>query len=141
MYRLLAGLVVAVCAAALAAGAAVATAATVHCRAGSIGPGPGRHGGTAGAHCLLSAYHHHCHAADYVLSSFGVDTVRQETFQLAILSRRCRIVVTETFRVVPRKPQVVRRRTCKRLHAAGSDVVAYRCSGDPRATISLTKID
>src|SRR5205823_9912188 len=62
----------ALCVAALASGA---SASTVHCAAASTGPGSLHRGGTAGAHCMLAEYRDHCHNADYVLSSFGVDTV------------------------------------------------------------------
>ena len=79
--RALVSITAAAAAAVLAAGA---SAATVHCLAASIGPGSHRQGGTAGARCLLAQYHDHCHAADYELSAFGVDTVRQESFRLVV---------------------------------------------------------
>jgi hypothetical protein len=127
----------AVCGAAIASGA---SAAAVHCLAASIGPGSLHRGGTAGARCMLAEYRDHCHAATYVLSSFGVDTVHQESFRLAAQSGRCRIVVTETFRVVPQQQHMVGTRTCARLRAVGTDVVADRCTRGPPATISLTKL-
>jgi hypothetical protein len=129
--------VAALCAAAFAA---VASAAAVHCLAASIGPGSLHRGGAAGARCMLAQYQDHCHAADYVLSSFGVDTVHQETFRLAVQSSRCRIVVTESFRVVPQQQHMLGVRTCARLRAVGTDVVADRCTRGPPATISLTKL-
>ena len=89
---------------------------------------------------MLAEYRDHCHAADYVLSSFGVDTVHQETFRLALRSSRCRVLVTETFRVVPQNAHMVGTRTCARLRAVGADVVADRCTRGPPATISLTKL-
>jgi hypothetical protein len=125
------------CAGALAAGS---SAATVHCLAASIGPGSLHRGGTTGARCMLAEYRDHCHAANYVLSSFGVDTVHQESFRLAVQSGRCRIVVTESFRVVPQPQHLLGMRTCARLRALGTDVVADRCTRGPPATISLTKL-
>jgi hypothetical protein len=89
---------------------------------------------------MLSEYHDHCHAADYLLSAFGVDTVHEEQFRLVVRSRRCRVVVTETFRVVPQQPHTLKQRVCARLRAVGDDVVASRCSGGPPATISLTSV-
>ena len=127
----------ALCVAALASGA---SASTVHCVAAATGPGSLHRGGTAGAHCMLAEYRDHCHTADYVLSSFGVDTVHQETFRLAVQSGRCRIVVTESFRVVPQQQHMIGTRTCARLRAVGTDVVADRCTRGPPATISLTKL-
>jgi hypothetical protein len=129
--------VAALCAAALAAGA---SAATVHCLAASVGPGSLHRGGTTGARCMLAEYRDHCHAADYVLSSFGVDTIHQETFRLAVQSSRCRIIVTESFRVVPQQQHMLGMRTCSRLRAVGTDVIADRCTRGPPATISLTKL-
>jgi hypothetical protein len=137
MLRPLGLLTAAACAAALAAGA---SAATVHCLAAQIGPGSYRQGGTAGAECMLAEYHDHCHAADYLLSAFGVDTVHQEDFRLVVRSRRCRLAVTETFRVVPQQEHMLGQRVCARLRAVGGDVVASRCTGGPPATISLTKL-
>jgi len=89
---------------------------------------------------MLAEYHDHCHPAHYVLSSFGVDTVHQESFRLAVQSGRCRIVVTESFRVVPQPQHLLGRRACSRLRAVGTDVVADRCTRGPPATISLTKL-
>ena len=120
--------------------AAGADAATVHCLARSIGPGPYRQGGTSGAACMLSEYRDHCHPADYLLSAFGVDTARREMFSLVVRSHRCRIVVTETFRVVPQKPHLVSQRVCARLRQLGSDIVADRCTKGPRPTVSLTQV-
>jgi hypothetical protein len=89
---------------------------------------------------MLAAYRDHCHAASYVLSSFGVDTVHQETFRLAVQAGRCRVVVIESFRVVPQQQHMLGTMTCARLRAAGTDVVADRCTRGPPPTISLTKL-
>jgi hypothetical protein len=113
-------------------------AAVVHCPSASTGPGSLHRGGTAGARCLLAEYRDHCHAADYVLSSFGVDTIRQETFRLATRSNGCRVLVTESFRVVPQNAHMLGARTCTRLRSAAADIVADRCTGGPPAAISLT---
>jgi hypothetical protein len=138
LSRLIAAAAVAtLCFAALARGVG---AGTVHCLAASTGPGSLHRGGTAGARCMLAEYRDHCHAADYVLSSFGVDTVHQETFRVGLQSGRCRLVVTETFRVVPQQQHMVGMRTCTRLRPVGTDVVADRCTRGPPATISLTRL-
>ena len=130
-------LAVAVAVACFAALASNASAAAVHCPAAQLGPGSYRQGGTAGARCMLAEYRDHCHPADYLLSAFGVDTAHQETFRLAVQARRCRIVVTETFRVIPQQQHMVGQRVCARLRLAGSDVIADRCTGGPPPTISL----
>jgi hypothetical protein len=135
--RLAAVAAAAACAGAVAAGA---SAATVHCLAGSVGPGSLHRGGATGARCMLAEYRDHCHSADYVLSSFGVDTVHQESFRLAVLSGRCRIVVTESFRVVPQQQHMLGMRSCARLRVVGTDVVADRCTRGPPTTISLTQL-
>jgi len=109
--------------------------AATQCQARSVGPGSLRRGGTAGADCMLAAYRDHCRSAGYTLSSFGVDTVRTEVFRLV----GCTVYVTETFRVVPQQPRVLRRFTCKRIRkTTGGDVVADTCT--PAATVSLTKL-
>ncbi|HEY2071967.1 MAG TPA: hypothetical protein VGG88_00180 [Gaiellaceae bacterium] len=109
-------------------------AATIQCQARSVGPGSLRRGGTSGAACMLAAFKD-CHAAGYTLSSFGVDTIRTETFRLA----GCKVYVTESFRVVPQQPRVLGRFVCSRLRKTSTgDVVADRCA--PQKTISLTKL-
>jgi hypothetical protein len=108
--------------------------AVTHCPAASIGPGSLHRGGHAGAACMLAAYRGRCHAAEYTLSSFGVDTIHSRTFELS----SCRITVTETFRVVPQQQHVLRRYTCARIRRTTVDIVADRCT--PKQTISLTKL-
>ncbi|MGH2971446.1 MAG: hypothetical protein ACRDNM_04990 [Gaiellaceae bacterium] len=111
---------------------ALAAAAAIQCQAKSIGPASLHRGGTAGAACMLAAYKE-CRAAGYELSSFGVDTVRTETFRIV----GCKVYVTESFRVVPQQPRVLGRFVCTRLRKTSTgNVVADRCS--PRKTISLT---
>jgi hypothetical protein len=88
---------------------------------------------------MLSAFRNDCHAAGYTLSSFGVDTVREEIFRIERRSSGCAVYVTDTNRVVPQQPRVLRRVVCTRLRrTAAGDVVADRCT--PAATISLTKL-
>ena len=107
-------------------------AAAIQCQARSVGPGSLRRGGDAGAACMLSAFEE-CHPAGYSLSSFGVDTVRTESFRLV----GCKVYVTESFRVVPQQPRILGRFICSRLRkTTAGDVVADRCT--PRKTISLT---
>ncbi|MDE3026461.1 MAG: hypothetical protein KGI93_12920 [Acidobacteriota bacterium] len=114
-------------------------AAAIQCRARSIGPGALGRGGAAGAACMLAAYRRDCRAADYTLSSFGVDTVRTETFTMLRGANACTIRVTDSFRVVPRPPRVLRRLLCARLRTTSTGgVVADRCT--PAATVSLTTL-
>jgi hypothetical protein len=109
--------------------------AATQCQARSVGPGSLRRGGTAGADCMLAAYRDDCRSAGYTLSSFGVDTVRTETFRLI----GCTVYVTETFRVVPQQPRVLGRFVCKRIRkTTAGDVVADTCA--PAKTLSLTKL-
>ncbi|HEX5246936.1 MAG TPA: hypothetical protein VFW41_07370 [Gaiellaceae bacterium] len=117
---------------------AAGTGGVRHCAPASIGPGSLHRGGTAGATCLLSSFQNGCRAADYTLSSFGVDTVRARKFQVERRNGRCAVLVTDTNRVVPQPPRVLARRTCSRVHRLNGDMVADRCT--PRETISLTKI-
>jgi hypothetical protein len=87
---------------------------------------------------MLSAFRE-CHAAGYTLSSFGVDTVREESFRIEPRGSRCAVYVTDSNRVVPQQPRVLRRVACTRLRkTAADDVVADRCT--PATTISLTKL-
>lgn len=109
--------------------------AATQCRPRNVGPGSLRRGGTAGAACMLAAYEDKCRSAGYSLSSFGVDTARTETFRMV----HCTIYVTDTARVIPQQPHVLRRLVCKRIRKTpAGDVVADRCT--PRATISLTTL-
>jgi len=111
----------------------LAAAAAIHCPAKSVGPGSLERGGTAGASCLVAAFDHGCRAADYTLSSFGVDTIHSLSFATKHRSSGCVVLVEESFRVVPQQPHVTARYVCRRLRA----LVADRCT--PARTISLTK--
>lgn len=137
MLRLLALTMTTLCAAALAAGAG---AATRQCQARSIGPGSLHRGGTKGAACLLAAFQQGCRPAEYLLSSFGVDTAATENFRTERLSGRCAVVVLTSFRVIPQQPRVFPTRTCSRLRKVGSDVVADRCTAGTPAAVSLTSL-
>jgi hypothetical protein len=138
MLRLLALTTSVLCAAALAAGAG---AATRQCQARSVGPGSLHRGGTAGAACLLAAFQQGCRPAEYLLSSFGVDTAATEDFRTERKSGgRCSVVVLTSFRVVPQQPRVFPTRTCSRLRKVGSDVVADHCTAGTPAAISLTSL-
>ncbi len=139
--RSLALLTALVSAAALATSAVAASAGAatgVQCQARTIGPGSLRHGGTAGASCLLSSFQNGCRPADYTLSSFGVDTIHARRFVVERRNGACVVLVTDTNRVVPQPPRVLAKRTCSRVHRLNGDVVADRCT--TRETISLTKI-
>ncbi len=125
------------CAAAIAAGAG---AATRQCETRSIGPGQALRGGTKGAACLLAAYRQKCRSAEYLLSSFGVDTAATEDFRTERKTGRCVVVVLTSFRVIPQQPKVFPTRTCARLRKVGSDVVADRCTAGTPAAISLTNL-
>jgi hypothetical protein len=87
---------------------------------------------------MLSAFRE-CRAAGYTLSSFGVDTVREESFRIVPRAGGCAVYVTDTNRVVPQQPRVLRRVVCTRLRKTpAGDVVADHCS--PPTTVSLTKL-
>jgi hypothetical protein len=118
--------------------AVLAVTAVTHCQARSIGPGSLRRGGTAGAACLLSSFQNGCRAADYTLSSFGVDTVHARTFRVERRNGTCAVLVTDSNRVIPQPPRILSKRTCRRVHRLNGDVVADRCT--TRETISLTKL-
>jgi hypothetical protein len=125
-------------AAALLASSASGSAAIRHCTPASIGPGSLHHGGTAGAACLLFEFQNGCRAADYTLSSFGVDTIHARMFQVERRNGACAVLVTDTNRVVPQPPRLLARRSCSRVHRLNGDIVADRCT--TRETISLTKL-
>ena len=112
--------------------ALAATVAAIQCQPRSVGPGSLRHGGTAGAACLVRAYDDGCRPAEYTLSTFGVDTIRSETFRTQATSGGCQIVVSSSFRVVPQAPHSTGRYTCLRVRR----LVVDRCT--PAATIPLT---
>ena len=137
MLRLLALTTTALCAAALAAGAG---AATRQCQSRSIGPGSLHRGGTKGAACLLAAFQQGCRSAEYLLSSFGVDTAATEDFRTERRNGRCEVLVLTSFRVIPQQPKVFPTRTCARLRKVSSDVVADRCTAGTPAAISLTSL-
>jgi len=118
---------------------ALVAAAAIQCQARSVGPGSLRRGGTEGAACMLAAYRRDCGAAAYTLSSFGVDTVRTVTFRMRRGAGTCAVQVTDSFRVVPQPPRVLRRLVCRRLRrTATGDVVTDRCT--PAASVSLTTL-
>ena len=118
--------------------ALLAVAAATQCQARSVGPGSLRRGGTAGASCLMSSFQHGCRPADYTLSSFGVDTIHSRQFEVKRRNGACVVLVTDSYRVVPRQPRVVAKHACSRVHQLNGDVVADRCT--PAGTVSLTKL-
>jgi hypothetical protein len=109
------------------------------CATRTVGPGAHREGGTSGAACLLAAYQRGCRRAEYVLSSVGESVFVVENFSVERVSGRCAVSVFRNVVVIKQAPRVTSR-TCARLHRVGSDVVADRCTGDPPATVSLTKL-
>jgi hypothetical protein len=125
--------------AAVAAGSAGAADAQ-HCRPRSIGPGSALRGGTEGAACILAAFRSGCRPAEYLLSSYGIDTAATENFRVQRSGARCTVVVITTFRVIPQAAKVFPERTCTRVRKAGADVVADRCTAGTPATISLTNL-
>ena len=118
--------------------ALLAVAAATQCQGRSVGPGSLRRGSTAGAACLMSSFQNGCRAADYTLSSFGVDTIHARQFEVTRRNGACVVLVTDSYRVVPQQPRVIAKRSCSRVHKLNGDVVADRCT--TRETISLTKI-
>jgi len=139
MLRLLALTTALVCTAALAAGTADASS-TVHCQPRSIGPGSLLKGGKQGAACILAAFRNGCRPAEYVLSSFGIDTAATENFRVEKNGARCGVVVITSFRVLPQVAKVFPPRTCTRVRKIGADVVADRCTAGTPTAISLTDL-
>ena len=121
---------------------ALGAAATGVIDCGSLTVGPtalptGKNGG--GASCLLHAYQQRCRAAVYELSSFGVDTIARDDFRVVSTNGRCRVNVTSSFTVVPRKPHLVGSGGCSSLNAVGGDVIARGCvGGGLESSFSLT---
>ena len=124
---------------AVAAGAN-AGAAMRRCQSRTVGPGSLVRGGKQGAACMLAAFQNGCKPAEYLLSSFGVDTAATEDFRIERRAGTCDVNVITSFGVVPQTPHVFPPRTCRRIHRLGADVVADRCTagtaGEP-AAISL----
>jgi len=106
----------------------------IHCPPVSVGPGSLHRGGTVGPACLVRAYEDSCRAADYTLSSFGVDTIHSRAFTLTRNGKTCTVRIVESFRVVPQQPHVTATYSCRRLRP----FVADRCT--PSATLSLTRL-
>jgi hypothetical protein len=81
----------------------------------------------------VRAFDDGCRAADYTLSSFGVDTIHSRTLTLERNGKTCTVRIVESFHVVPQRPHVTARYACTRLRT----YVAYSCT--PTATLSLTR--
>jgi hypothetical protein len=112
---------------------AILSAAALSCGSASAGPTALDHS-RAGAVCMLDAYRDHCRAASYTVSIFGVDTIRRRAFRIA----GCRVVVHETFRVVPQPPHASGGATCSAIRRVRGDLAAIGCTGSLGRTISLT---
>ncbi len=80
---------------------------------------------STGAACMLRAYRNHCTPATYELAVMGVDTIDRRTFRIA----NCHVLVSESFRVVPRPPQATIRAVCTKLEKTPTDIVATGCTG------------
>ena len=83
---------------------------------------------------MRAAYRDHCQAAEYTLSIFGVDTIRRRDFRIA----GCRVVIHETFRVVPQPPHATGAASCSAIVRVRDDIAATGCTGTLGRTISLT---
>jgi len=84
---------------------------------------------------MVRAYRDHCRPATYELAVMGVDTIDRRSFRIA----NCRVLVTESFRVVPRPPQSTIHATCAGIRRTPADTVAYACTGvHAQRTYSLT---
>jgi hypothetical protein len=136
MRRALVLFVTASLAVAVAAGAN-AGAAMRQCQSRTVGPGSLVRGGKQGAACMLAAFENGCKPAEYLLSSFGVDTAATEDFRIERRAGICDVNVITSFRVIPQTPHVFPPRTCRRIHRLGADVVADRCTAGEPAAISL----
>ena len=114
--------------------AALLSAVVLSCGTHSAGPTALKAPPT-GATCMLRAYRNHCAAATYELAIMGVDTIDRRTFRI----ENCRVLVTESFRVVPRPPQSTIHAVCARIQKTATDIVATGCTGIHVArTFSLT---
>lgn len=113
---------------------ALLTALVIGCGTHSAGPTASR-ANDAGAVCMLNAFRDHCAPATYRLDVMGVDTVAERRFRIA----NCRVLVSETFRVVPRPARTTAEGSCSGLRRAAADIVATGCvgAGLPRV-VSLT---
>src|SRR5690348_9088018 len=112
--------------------AAIVSSAVLNCGTHSAGP-TALESPPAGAVCMANAFRRHCTPATYTLSIMGVDTIDRRAFRIA----SCRVLVDETFRVVPQPPHVTGRRTCTAIRRTPTDVIATGCTGD-RKSVSLT---
>ena len=88
-----------------------------------------------GAACMLRAFRNHCTPATYELAVMGVDTIDRRSFRIA----NCHVLVTESFRVVPRPPQSTIHAVCTKIQRTPTDTVATGCTGiHAQRTYSLT---
>jgi hypothetical protein len=108
--------------------AGAGAARTETCAARSVGAGALSRGSTAGAECMLRADRNGCPAAEYELSSFGVDTISTLRFQLLKRRGSCLVEVTRSFRVVPQKPHVTASGECKALRRLTTGIAATGCT-------------
>src|SRR5690242_11930890 len=104
--------------------AALLSAAVLSCGTHSGGP-TAPQSSLTGAACMLRAFRNHCTPATYELDVMGVDTIDRRTFRIA----NCHVLVTESFRVVPRPPQSAIHAVCAGIRRTGTDIVAYSCTG------------
>jgi hypothetical protein len=113
---------------------ALLSAAVLSCGAHSAGPTAPKAPPT-GAVCMLRAFRNHCTPATYELDVMGVDTIDRRSFRI----ENCHVLVSESFRVVPRPPQSTIHAVCAGLRRTPTDIVAFGCTGIHVArTFSLT---
>jgi hypothetical protein len=113
---------------------ALLSAAMLSCGTHSAGPTALKSPPT-GATCMLRAYRNHCTPATYELYDMGVDTIDRRSFRI----EKCRVLVSESFRVVPRPPQSTVHAVCAQLQKTATDIVATGCTGiHVQPTYSLT---
>jgi hypothetical protein len=92
-------------------------------------------GPPTGAACMLRAFRNHCTPATYELDVMGVDTIDRRRFRI----EDCRVLVSETLRVVPQPPQATIRAVCSGIRRTPTDIVATGCTGiHVQRTFSLT---
>jgi hypothetical protein len=103
---------------------ALLSAAVLSCGVHSGGPTAPQAPAT-GAACMLRTFRNHCTPAAYELDVMGVDTIDRRSFRIA----NCHVVVTESFRVVPRPVQATQHAVCSRLRRTATDIVATGCTG------------
>jgi hypothetical protein len=103
---------------------ALLSAAMLSCGTHSAGPTALKAPPT-GAVCMLRAFRSHCTPATYELNVIGVDTIDRRSFRI----ENCHVLVSESFRVVPRPPQPTIHAVRAKIQRTQTDILATGCTG------------